>query len=113
MNIDEEIIFPEPSIDKKLKRAQSLVGTSKGRPDNDYYKTPSNATEALLKVEQFDGTILEPACGNGAISKILCDKGYNVISTDLIDRNYGIGGIDFLCNDYVYSADNIITNPPF
>ena len=33
-------------------------------------------------------------------------------STDLIDRGYGKGGIDFLM-EYAALAPNIVTNPPF
>lgn len=98
-------------MDEKLKRAQSLVGTSAGRPDNDYYKTPRNAVEALLKAETFIGDIWEPACGDGAISRVLEEYGHTVRSTDLIDRGYGEGGKDFLFS--TDTATNIITNPPF
>lgn len=33
-------------------------------------------------------------------------------STDLIDRGFGIGGVDFLMQDEIFDGD-IITNPPF
>ena len=94
-----------------LQRAQSLVGTSDGRPENDFYPTPSEATEALLKVEQFDGTIWECACGDGAISKVLLSQGHDVVSTDLINRGFGIYPHDFITSELQYP--NIITNPPF
>ena len=56
--------------------------------------------------------IWEPACGDGRLSKRLEELGYNVKSTDLIDRGYGTGGVDFLkCND-VFDGD-ILTNPPY
>jgi hypothetical protein len=103
----------DPISDPKLKRAQSLVGTSAGRPEHDWYPTPSYATEALLMVEPFVGSILEPACGDGAISKVLLQNGHTVLSTDLIDRGYGEGGLDFISDAYPYRSDNIITNPPF
>ena len=103
--------FPEKTVSKELKRAQSLVGFSRERADNDYYPTPPEATHALLQREKFEGLIWEPACGDGAISTILEDYGYEVLSTDLIDRGYGKGGIDFLTSDL--TAPNIITNPPF
>jgi len=51
----------------------------------------------------------------GHISKVL-ERYYpnqQVISTDLVDRGYGQGGIDFLTHDYGRKFDNIITNPPF
>lgn len=39
-------------------------------------------------------------------------KGHNVKSTDLIDRGYGEGGIDFLSQTEIFYGD-IITNPPY
>lgn len=103
-----ELVVP---IDPKLKRAQSLVGTSKGRPDHDFYPSPPSAVEALLRVEQFTGTIWEPACGDGAICKVLEAHGHQVLATDLIDRGYGEGNHNFFTSPH--RADNIITNPPF
>lgn len=78
----------------------------------EFYPTPPEATRALLSVESFEGSIWEPACGDGAISKVLEAAGYQVISTDLIDRGYGAGGHNFLKSDRPL-AKNIITNPPY
>lgn len=116
--MDEDLfLFPEHQIDPKLKRAQSLVGTSAGRPDDDFYPTPPEATEALLAHETFTGTIWEPACGDGAISRVLEAHGHTVRSTDLNYRGYGIGDRNFLDEFPAYNEDanvaNIITNPPF
>jgi hypothetical protein len=103
--------FPEKQIDPKLKRAQSLVGTSAGRPDDDFYPTPPEATEALLAREKFEGTIWEPACGDGAICRVLAAHGHSILATDLNYRDYGMGDIDFLTCQL--QAANVITNPPF
>lgn len=78
----------------------------------EFYPTPPEATRALLAVESFEGDIWEPACGDGAISKVLEAAGYQVVSTDLIDRGYGAGGHNFLKSDRPL-AKNIITNPPY
>lgn len=83
-----------------------------GRPADDFYPTPPEATQALLRVESFDGPIWEPACGNGAISKVLEAAGYRVVSTDLNDRGFGEPRIDFLM-EYAPRAPNIVTNAPF
>lgn len=85
---------------------------SKFRVPHDFYPTPPEGTRALLSVEKFIGSIWEPACGNGAISKVLIANGYAVVSTDLIDRGYGLGGVDFLAQSET-RARNIITNPPY
>ncbi len=101
-------------MDEKLRRAQSLVGTSAGRDferDKDYYPSPPEAFEALLQVEKFEGTVWECACGNGVVSEVFKSHGFEVISTDLVDRGYGIGNHDFLTSPL--TADNIVTNPPF
>lgn len=86
------------------------------REENDFYATPPIATEALLKIIDLDKNIpiLEPCCGKGHISKILEENDFKVVSTDLIYRGYGIGGVDFLEQKSTKESDyNIITNPPY
>ena len=56
--------------------------------------------------------IWECACGQGHLSEVLKQHGYIVNSTDLIDRGYGIGGIDFLQYNEEINCD-ILTNPPY
>ena len=84
------------------------------REENDFYETDPRALEELLKYEKFSHNVWECACGRGALSEVLIKHGYNVLSTDLIDRGYGQGGIDFLDPLYniIYDGD-IITNPPY
>ena len=92
----------------------SLSGTSttRVRVDNDFYATPPESTIALLEREVFEGNILEPACGAGHISEVLKSYGYETISTDLVDRGYGVGDVDFLKTEFE-KIDNVVTNPPF
>jgi len=88
--------------------------TTKRRVDSggpDFYPTPRWATQALVDHESFEGMIWEPACGNGAMAEVLKESGLSVMPTDLYDRGYGTGGVDFLKSNSVY--DNIITNPPY
>lgn len=81
---------------------------------NDYYATEPKATELLLEQEKFSNNIWECACGEGHISKVLEAHGYKVFSTDLVDRGYGLGTIDFLkYNDKNAFDGDIITNPPY
>lgn len=91
---------------------RNIIPDAVNRERDDFYPTPSCATRALLEVERFEGSIWEPACGDGAISRVLQAAGYGVFSSDLIDRGFGVPSRDFLL-DYETSADNIITNPPF
>lgn len=63
------------------------------REEHDYYATEPKATELLMQLEKFNHNIWECACGEGHISKVLEKYGYNVRSTDLIDRGFGRGGV--------------------
>lgn len=98
-------------------KGSSLAGgtPTRGRVKDDYYATPPQSTQALLDVLELKGTILEPACGEGHISEVLKKNypGSEIVSTDLVDRRYGVGGIDFLEKEYNRTFDNVITNPPF
>lgn len=78
----------------------------------EFYPPPPEATRALLSVESFDGSIWEPACRNGAISRELASAGYDVVSTDLIDYGFGVSGVDFL-GETAARAKHIVTNPPY
>ena len=91
---------------------------TRGRVKNDYYATHPDSVKALLKVEKIIYPALEPACGEGHISKLL--TGANtpnsgaVISSDLINRGYGNMFVDFLKYDFdEYGINTVITNPPF
>jgi len=88
------------------------MNTEDRRQKDDWYPTPPEATEALLKCEHFDKDVWEPACGDGAISKVFEAAGHNVHSTDLVDYGFGISGIDFLMERKPF-AEQIVTNPPY
>lgn len=94
----------------------STVGASnhsvKEREQNDYYATDPVALELLLQKEQFSKNVWECACGEGHLSRVLEKNGYQVYSTDLIDRGYGTGGVDFLAVNQKFDGD-IVTNPPY
>ena len=86
--------------------------TEKEREENDFYATDPKAIELLCELEKFNEWIWENACGEGHLSKELQKQGYQVYSSDLIDRGYGHSGIDFLQYDKAWHGD-IITNPPY
>ena len=100
-------------MNKSSKRAQSIVGTNNdgGRPEHDFYPTPPEATRALLGKEAFGEYVWEPACGNGAMSKVIEERGHRVYSSDIEPRGYG-DKLNFL-ESMTLNATDIITNPPF
>ena len=90
------------------------LSSKHGRNSADFYATPPECTVALLNKFEwlFEGSrVWEPACGDGAISKVLEGVGLDVVSTDLHYRGYGVGGMNFLNSEC--SCGSIITNPPF
>lgn len=96
-----------------LEAGQRLIGFNQrgDRAMFDFYATPSETTRALLKREIFEGSVWEPCCGEGHISEELRLAGYDVESSDLVDRGYGTSGRDFLLQ--TGQRDNIVTNPPY
>lgn len=84
------------------------------REKDDFYATPPLAVKELMKLESFNKNIWEPCCGMNHITNILIEHGYNVRTSDIIDRvNDGkIEIIDFLNCIEKWDGD-IITNPPY
>lgn len=86
---------------------------------DDLYETPPCAVRALLAVEEIpSGAVWEPACGPGAIVRVLRAAGHEVWSTDLVDYDspdQDQAGIDFLLEHGAapYYVGSIVTNPPF
>lgn len=108
--------MPEHSI------ADAVVTSMKRhkRKPADFYPTPADVTHALCQwLDLGQGIqIWEPACGDGAMAKVLLHYADSVIATDYReDSGYGYGGVDFLKQpedpDEKLSPDWIITNPPF
>lgn len=97
-----------------------IIGASnhsnESRADDDYYATDPKAVEELLKREKFDEYVWEPCCGGGHISKVLVAHGYDVLSSDIVDRGYPNTYVaDFLsvAPPVEYIPRDIITNPPY
>ncbi len=83
------------------------------RAPYEFYPTPPEATRALLSAETFQGSVWEPACGQGHVAKVLEAAGHPVVATDLAPCwGYGITGRDFLAEREPL-ATHIVTNPPY
>lgn len=112
----------------ELKRATNLraaVGTDSATAaerGNNLYETPPEAMRTLLSFKRFSPKVWEPACGKGAISRMLEDAGYQVELSDLVD--YGTAdrhGELQRVENFLASAPraddpdrpDIITNPPY
>lgn len=82
------------------------------REEHDFYATDPEVLEKIYPQLHLSHNVWEPACGQGHLSEVLVAHGHNVRSTDLIDRGYGQGGIDFFETNEQYDGD-ILTNPPY
>lgn len=106
--------------------------TDREREVSDFYATEPRALGLFGPHFPIHNKVWECACGSGELSKWLVEHGHDVLSTDLVDRGYGHGGIDFLkvgINDIFKSGGSfrfrdvqnwaypepydILTNPPY
>jgi hypothetical protein len=101
------------TLESARKHVRSISPDAVNREKDDFYRTPPVATWGLLSVEKLSGVVWEPACGDGAISRVLEEAGLMVISTDLFDRGYGRPGKDFLLEEPRFGYNSIVMNPPF
>jgi hypothetical protein len=85
------------------------------RESNDYYATDPIAIDKLRKEIDLPEVIYEPACGSGHLALRLIEYGHEVISSDLVDRGHGKGGVDFLKTESLPDdrITCILTNPPY
>jgi hypothetical protein len=87
---------------------RATLGTPRPAGSPDFFQTPPEYVSWLLDVETFDGIILEPAAGDGAIVRVLQAHGHDVI---WFDKFRGVTRRDFM--DWKSTVPNIITNPPY
>jgi hypothetical protein len=85
---------------------------------DDFYPSPLEAVDSLLQIERefLPQSILEPACGDGAIVMPFRRAGYNVHAFDLVERGCPTSesGVDFLMPFPIPDdIGGIVTNPPF
>lgn len=92
------------------------------RESDDYYATHPMALEIFAPHFPIHHKVWEPSCGEGHLSKWLAAHGHDVLSTDLVNRGYGIGGMDFFKIDRNSQllkgwsegeTFDILTNPPY
>ena len=97
--------------------------TNYRRPEKDiipheFYSTNKDSVRTFLTEFLKSHSIeyaWEPACGLGNISKVCEEFDIDIVASDLIDRGYGLGNLDFLKATMLpnLKLDTIITNPPF
>jgi hypothetical protein len=83
------------------------------RDENEHYVEPSWVSRRLFETEQFQGAIVDPACGWGTIVKEALRAGHCAAGFDLVDRGWDSTRtpLDFFTVNEHF--DNIVTNPPF
>lgn len=97
------------------RRGNSSLAPATGfdQAEHGFYPTTPRFARALVELEDFPDGVWECACGEGDLSKVLAGYGgVDVVSTDLVDRGFGQGGVDFLKTKKLRRKD-IATNPPF
>jgi len=105
--------------DGNSKAVFSTLGSSThsnyDRADKDFYATDLNAFKYLVEDGgvTLSSKVLEPCAGNGHLSEQIKRYGYNVISKDIIQRDYPLDSTwDFLEQNEKWDGD-IVLNPPY
>jgi len=97
-------------------RARSTVKLWPRHPQ-DWYCDPAFIAERLFDLEQFEGTIIDPACGRGNIIETARSRGFDAYGYDVVLRTDmpGVSVQDFMdpCWCSFKPVDNIVSNPPF
>jgi hypothetical protein len=75
-----------------------------------WYWEPEAVTRRLLEELTFHGPIHDPCCGSGRIPRVAAEFGYEATGADIVDRGYGIGGVDFFTD--TTPRETLIFNPP-
>jgi hypothetical protein len=93
------------------------------RPDeyerraSDFYPTPAWVTRCLLDTVPLRGVVWEPCAGQGAMAKVIVERGFQVVATDLSwmdDPVFPVvGGVDALHSRLPAGVQAIVTNPPY
>lgn len=93
-----------------MDNARTIIGggVAHERSASDFYPTPPDVTEALMRFLRLPmGTVVwEPACGEMDMAEVMRAWGCEVIASDIKT------GTDFLSAETV-KCDWIITSPPF
>lgn len=102
----------------------SATGRSDVRHPDDFYSTPAWATLAVLRVLDLPArsTVLDPACGEGAILEVARTLGHGTVGIELdaerSGRARGQGhfvtmGDALAVETWPGAADAIVMNPPY
>ena len=81
------------------------------RHPNDFYPTPPWVTQAVMPYVMRNIVWHEPACGDGAICKVLSESHVEYSFSDLNGAPIGMEGVNFLRDNTL--RHGIVTNPPF
>lgn len=115
----------EPSRASVKQAAGHAIGTKTATKDergDDLYETPVEAVRALLALESFSQTVLEPSVGKGAIMRPMEAAGYDVRIADIVDRGIAtqhgecqsvVDFLTWLAPEGDGPLVDIVTNPPY
>lgn len=84
---------------------------AQARANDDWYVETPPCVHSLFDAVQFEGVIHDPCCGGGTIPKVARERGYIADGSDLRNRGFGVGDVDFF-QDHS-PRENIISNPPY
>ncbi len=82
------------------------------RVEHDFYREPAWAIDLLLDRESFGECVWDPCAGSGNIPERCLARGISAIGSDIADRGYGCGNLDFFTVEQL-TPISIVSNPPY
>lgn len=111
---------PKPDLGAPLPTVElhRQLAPERNRRAEDFY--PTGQPEAIRALLARDGarirplgTVWEPACGDGALVRVIRATGLPCIASDLIDRKCPDSAVANFYDSVQSPASTIITNPPY
>ena len=104
------------AAERQRRHRKKIAGRSRAEGGDELHETPACAVHALLEAEELPQCLWEPACGYGAIVRILRAAGRAVVASDL--RAYDTPDQDFVQDFLATTAvpegvEAMVTNPAF
>ena len=90
-------------------------GADYERQSRDWYRTPSGPVHALMNIIEFDRSICDPCCGDGAMMEVFRARGHEALGLDIQPMAVpSAHTLDFVRDEFPFEGPlDIVTNPPY
>jgi hypothetical protein len=98
-----------------VREGGSVRASGYAYEDHGFYQEPTWFADSIFGVEDMSAGVYDPFCGVGTIPKAAAVRGIRAFGSDIVDRGYGLGGLDFfnIRSSLTPCHLNIVSNPDY